>query len=348
MAGPAPINVAVVNYSATQQKVSWFPRQGGATAYSQIQVSVNGGSYTNIAINGKVIFSASISTVYISCTAGQSRRYRVRHYNSAYVEYSDWAYSSTLVFQPPGGGGVPSDPEPPDDPAPVWAPPQNLRITSLADTSISLTWTLPRSYQALYANVFRNSGDITGQISLAANATSLTDNTYPRKHAIMAYHIVGQIAPGDLAYSSGATIRTTPDPPPAIYVERQGLGIKVTWTRPTWWDYVWQWLDLQRWDNVGGVWASLMTGLPETATSHEDYDIIRGRQYRYRVRARANAGSFERVSAWTYSGFIRLISLSVNVGGSWKAVDGIGDNVGGVWKDFAGAWVNVGGVWIPA
>lgn len=41
-------------------------------------------------------------------------------------------------------------------------------------------------------------------------------------------------------------------------------------------------------------------------------------------------------------------NLSVNIGGAWKAAQGIWVNVGGVWKPVTDVWVNIGGVWKKA
>lgn len=350
MAGTAPTNVAVSNYSATQQRVSWFNKQAGPTVYNNLQVSVNGGAYVDIAINGKVFFSGAISVVYINCSSGQSRRYRIRHYNSAYVEYSEWAYSATVIFQPPGGGYVPPDPTPPQpDPTPTRNPPTNLRITALADTSISLAWQNNQSYPYIILGTYVNGVVQDGRGWWTNNPTSFTDTLHPKPNRLLQYYILVEYAPGDYGYSNHVYIRTTPAAPVNAKAEKYGnRGTRASWTRPTNWDKTWQWLDVQRWDNVGGAWTSHVTGLSPNATDMEDYEIHPGRLYRYRVRARANTGSFERVSAWATTGYIRLMSVSPKIGEAYKDGEMLAVKVGSQWLEADGVWLNVGGVWKPA
>lgn len=342
--------VYVSNYSSTQQRVSWDVPSDFAvtTGRAQIQRSINGGGYTTIPIDGKEWFHHSIRAVYITCSSGNSYRYRVRFRRTSPLGveiYSDYYYSSTLTFQPPGGGYVPPDPTPPQpDPTPTRNPPTNLRITALADTSISLAWQNNQSYPYIILGTYVNGVVQDGRGWWTNNPTSFTDTLHPKPNRLLQYYILAEYAPGDYGYSNHVYIRTTPAAPPAATVEKYGAGIRVSWTRPTNWDKVWQWLDVQRWDNVSNQWATLLTGLSPDATSIEDYDIIRSRQYCYRVRARVNSGGFERVSAWATSAYIRLLSVYVNVG-SWKNAATLSPCVGGSFKGIAGVWVNVGGVW---
>ena len=148
----APRNVTVSNYSATQQRVSW---SGGGPLY-RLYVSVNGGSFTGVTISGQTYFP--YTAVFINCTAGQRRQYRVvssELRNGSLWDWSEGADSNVLVFQPPGGGYVPPDPHDPTPPVSGGSsnPPTGLKITSLSDTSIKLSWTNNGSYAYLVGNV---------------------------------------------------------------------------------------------------------------------------------------------------------------------------------------------------
>ena len=347
--------VYVSNYSSTQQRVSWDVPSDFAvtTGRAQIQRSINGGGYTTIPIDGKEWFHHSIRAVYITCSSGNSYRYRVRFRRTSPLGveiYSDYYYSSTLTFQPPGGGYVPPDPNPPTPPEPSYNPPTNLRITALSDVSISLAWQNNDSYPHTVLNTYVN-GAMKEARWFSGNPSSFTDTLHPAANRLLQYQLLVVFNPGPgefYKYSNAVYIRTTPAAPVNAKVEKSGSGIKVSWTRPTNWDKAWQWLDVQRWDNVSNQWATLLTGLSPDATSIEDYDIIRSRQYRYRVRARANTGSFERVSSWAYTGYIRLMAMSAKIGGSWKSVEEAFVKIGGVWKPVDGVWVKIDGVWRQA
>lgn len=346
--------VYVSNYSATQQQVSW-DSPGGIYQTTQIQRSTNGGGYVTVPINGMAWFPVSIRLVRITCAPGSSYRYRIQHrwlYQGVGPQqmYSDYYYSSTLTFQPPGGGEAPPpDPEPPEPPPPEWTRPTNLRVTALSDTSISLAWQNNSPYLALELNTIVNGVSQPARQLASGSETTFTDTLYPKANRLLYYYLIATISsyPGDVAYSFWIEIRTTPAAPLSAVAARHGLGIKVSWGRPANWDHTWQWLDVDRWDNVSG-WVTWARGLSQADTSLEDYDVSRSKQYRYRIRARANSGSFERISGWAYTDYIRLLSLPVNIGGMWKDLDGAWVNVGGQYRDVDGAWVNVGGVWVPA
>lgn len=346
--------VYVSNYSSSQQQVSW-DAPGGAYTHTQLQRSTNGGGYVTVTISGMAWFPIGTRLVRVNCSSGSSYRYRVQfRFQSmpSYYEYSAYSYSATLTFHPPGGGYVPPDPDPPSPPAPTYNPPSNLKITSLSDTSIKLSWQNNDSYPYTVLNTYIN-GVFKDDRWFTGNPSSFTDTLHPAANRLMQYQLLVVFNPGPgetYKYSNSVIIRTTPAAPVSALVEKLagGAGIKASWGRPANWDKAWQWIDVQRQDNISGSWMELATGLAPDTTTIEDYDIIRSRQYRYRIRARANTGSFERVSAWATTGYIRLLSLPVNVGGAWKDLDGAWVNVGGEYKNIDGAWVNVGGVWVPA
>lgn len=343
--------VYVSNYSSSQQQVSW-DAPGGAYTHTQLQRSTNGGGYVTVTISGMAWFPIGTRLVRVNCSSGSSYRYRVQfRFQSmpSYYEYSAYSYSATLTFQPPGGGYVPPDPNPPTPPEPSYNPPTNLRITALSDVSISLAWQNNDSYPHTVLNTYVN-GAMKEARWFSGNPSSFTDTLHPAANRLLQYQLLVVFNPGPgefYKYSNAVYIRTTPAAPVNAKVEKSGSGIKVSWTRPTNWDKAWQWLDVQRWDNVSNSWAALLTGLSPDATSIEDYDIIRSRQYRYRVRARANTGSFERVSSWAYTGYIRLMAMSAKIGETYKDGELLALKVGSQWREADGVWLNVGGVWVP-
>lgn len=345
--------VYVSNYSSTQQQVSW-DTPGGAYTHTQLQRSTNGGGYVTVSISGMSWFPIGTRLVRVNCAAGNSYRYRVkfRYTSQLGTDFeTDYTYSSTLVFQPPGGGYVPPDPHDPTPPDPGGSsnPPTGLKITSLSDSSISLSWTNNGSYSYLVMNIQVN-GVHKSDLWWTNNPTTYTDTAQPKANQLMTYYLLIVINPGPgetYKYSNTVHIRTTPAAPVNAKAEKYGnRGIRASWGRSANWDKMWQWLDIQRQEG-GGSWVSYITGLAPDVTALEDYEIHPGRLYRYRVRARANTGSFERVSAWATTGYVRLMSISPKIGETYKDGELLALKVGSQWREADGVWLNVGGVWVP-
>ena len=119
--------------------------------------------------------------------------------------------------------------------------------------------------------------------------------------------------PGTASVSGSLTTAKRPISAPAAPT---GMGVSrnsdtshtISWTRtnPTSASNPYQNMELQRWDNVGNTWATIVT--LGSVSSYTNTSTKADRQYRWRVRAKNSAGA----SAYIYSGYWSTTPASPN------------------------------------
>ena len=88
------LSATVSNYSDTQQEVTWTLINGPEWDQN-LQVSVNGGEFTDVPVEGSAWFPGTRNTIYVDCVPGNNYRYRIRN-----NWHCHWSYTSILIFRP--------------------------------------------------------------------------------------------------------------------------------------------------------------------------------------------------------------------------------------------------------
>lgn len=211
---------------------------------------------------------------------------------------------------------------------------------------------------------------INWSISGAASASGTTDFDH---NGDMQYTLMGQVnktvtpvvtgtitstfsgsASGWSAYSGTATVsdsHVTQKKPFSIPSAPTGVGATrvsdtqhtITWTRNATSGAPYETLHVERWDNVSNKYVAIAT-LSGSATSYSNTNTVANRQYRWRVRARNDAG----YSGYNYSGYLKTTpaapgtptatkTATGDIQLTWAGNSAIAENIE-VWHAANGVW----------
>jgi|GEM_PF-907849 len=260
----APTGVAAALVSG-DPRVTWTRTSTTGAPWDVVRVrrSVNGGGYSTVA----TLAGTATSWTDSSAPLNASLRYEVRAEgpggNSAYV-------TTGTVTTPPGSPN----------------PPTGVTVTRSSDTRHTVKWTRQSTSTAPWDQVrvarSVDGGGFVSMDTLAGTATSWVDDTTEPNHSYR-YEVRSGNSQGESVWVLSSTVYTSPSAPTGASVTRTSdTSHTVRWTNTASTATA---VEVQRWDNRTGAWATRTSSVSASATSWTDTGTVMNRRYRYRVRA---------------------------------------------------------------
>jgi alpha-tubulin suppressor-like RCC1 family protein len=268
----APASLVASVQTAFAVRLTWTSNSGGTESGFWIQRSVNGGGFVWL------VTAASGQTSYDDETVqpGYTYAYRVRAFNSG----------GNSVYVP--GNTVAT-------PQVAPAAPGNLAATALGASDVLLTWSDYANNETAYV-IERKAGAGSFMFVkwLGADATTW-DDLGALPGTAYTYRVKGVNAAGASPYSSSAAAYT-PDVVPAAPT---GLGAAAAAGRITlsWSDAATNELGFRIYRALGAGGAALLTTTAAGVQSYDDFGVVSGQSYTYRVVAFNTAGESAGISA---------------------------------------------------
>ena len=279
-AGPAaPSHFAAAATSSSAVDLTWWDMSNNETGFEIERKTGATGTWAKVLTTG-----ANVSTIDdTGLAASTSYVYRARAVSSTGAStYSNEATATTAA-----------------PPAPVPAAPSHLVATATSASAIDLAWWDMSNNESSF-EIERKTGSAgtwSKVLTTGANVSTIDDTGLASSTAYY-YRLRAVNSSGPSAYSAeaSATTKAPPGPVPAAPTHMSIRTRVVGRIGVTWWDMSSNetGFQVQRKTGSSGTWALLAT-MGANVSIHDDYTVVSGRTYYYRVRSVNGNGA----SAWS-------------------------------------------------